>query len=64
MRVGKIKLFAPNLGDDPSALTGVEPVTNLTNSIMESIERQGDNNIAVIPEGPYVVPFASSRMPV
>ncbi len=60
MRVGKIKLFAPMLGDDPSALTGVEPVANLTDSIIESIQRQGDNNIAVIPEGPYVVPFASS----
>ena len=60
MRVGKIKLFAPKLGDDPSALTGVEPVANLTDSISESIARQGDNNIAVIPEGPYVVPFATS----
>jgi len=60
MRVGKIKLFAPKLGADPSALTGVESVANLTDAISESIEHQGDNNIAVIPEGPYVVPFATS----
>jgi len=59
MRVGKIKLFAPKLGDDPSALTGVEPVSNLADSIVESIKRHGDNDIAVIPEGPYVVPFAT-----
>ena len=57
MRVGRIKLFAPALGDDPSALTGVEPVSGLTDAISESIARQGDNSIAVIPEGPYVVPF-------
>jgi len=59
MRVGRIKLFAPKLGDDPSALTGVEPVTDLADSIAESMQRQSDNDIAVIPEGPYVVPFAT-----
>ena len=58
MRIGKIKLFAPKLGPDPYSLTGVEPVENLTDSIAESIARHGDRDIAVIPEGPYVVPFA------
>ena len=58
MRIGRIKLFAPKLGENPSALTGVEPIRNLFDSIKESIERHKDNDIAVIPEGPYIVPFA------
>lgn len=57
MRIGRIKLFAPKLGADPSALTGVEPVENLSDAIAESIARHGDSDVAVIPEGPYVVPF-------
>lgn len=57
MRIGRIKLFAPKLGDNSSVLTGVESVDNLSNSIRESIERHKDNDIAVIPEGPYIVPF-------
>lgn len=57
MRIGKIKLYAPKLGADPSALTGVAPVEDLTASIAESIARHGDSDIAIIPEGPYVVPF-------
>ncbi len=61
MRVGRIKLFAPKLGSDPSGITGVEVVDDLTASIEESIKRHSDNEIAVIPEGPYVVPFATAR---
>ncbi len=57
MRIGRIKLFAPKLGADPSAMTGVEPVENLTAAIRESVERHKDRDIAIIPEGPYVVPF-------
>ncbi len=57
MRIGRIKLFAPKLGADPSAMTGVEPVENLTAAIRESVVRHRDRDIAIIPEGPYVVPF-------
>ncbi len=58
MRIGSIKLFAPKLGADPSALTGVAPVADLHDAIVDSVEKHNDNHIAVIPEGPYVVPFA------
>jgi len=58
MRVGQIKLFAPKLGNDPSAITGVVAVDNLTDAISESLARHADNELAVIPEGPYVVPFS------
>ena len=58
MRVGRIKLYAPQLGPDPSAITGVEPIDNIADAVRESLERHGSNEIAVIPEGPYVVPFS------
>ncbi len=58
MRVGEIQLYAPHLGDD-HAVTGVDRVDNLSDAIAAAIEKHGDENVAVIPEGPYVVPFAS-----
>ena len=58
MRVGRIKLYAPQLGSDPSNITGVESIDNVTEAISESLSRHGDNELAVIPEGPYVVPFS------
>ncbi len=58
MRVGRIKLFAPGLSRPLKACTGVEPVDNLDQAIAESLSAQGDAQLAVIPEGPYVVPFA------
>ena len=58
MRVGRIKLYAPKLGADPSGITGVESVNDIAASVLESITRHADNEVAVIPEGPYVVPFA------
>ena len=54
MRVGSIQLYAPDLGDD-HAVTGVERIDDLPAAIAAAIERHGDRDIAVIPEGPYVV---------
>ncbi|OED40735.1 hypothetical protein AB833_11830 [Chromatiales bacterium (ex Bugula neritina AB1)] len=59
MRVGRIKLYAPNLGNDAAAITGVEMIDDITAAISESLSRHRDNEIAVIPEGPYVVPFVA-----
>ena len=35
----------------------VERVRDLDTALAESVARQGDPHIAVIPEGPYVVPI-------
>ncbi len=59
MRVGRIKLFAPGLGDSLHSATGVEAVDDLDAAVAESLLAQGDNYLAVIPEGPYVVPFSA-----
>jgi lactate racemase len=57
MRVGRISLYTSGLSDEERALTGVEMITDLDETIARSITRAGDPCVAVIPEGPYVVPF-------
>jgi hypothetical protein len=61
MRVGQIQLYAPGLGDD-HAVTGVERIDDIAAAIAAAIARHGDPEIAVIPEGPYVVPFDTLPM--
>jgi hypothetical protein len=34
----------------------VETVASIESAVQESVARSGDRRIAVIPEGPYVVP--------
>ncbi|MDH3451824.1 MAG: nickel-dependent lactate racemase [Gammaproteobacteria bacterium] len=57
MRVGTIALYSQGLSDEDHALTGVDRVRDLSGAIRDSIERHADPAIAVVPEGPYVVPF-------
>ncbi len=59
MRVGRIQLYSSNLSDGDFAITGVERIEDVTEAIAASIARSGDPAVAVIPEGPYVVPKAS-----
>ncbi len=57
MRLGRIQLYATGLSDEECRITGVEMVDSVSTAIRTSIERHGDPAIAVIPEGPYVVPY-------
>ncbi|MEM8973713.1 MAG: nickel-dependent lactate racemase [Pseudomonadota bacterium] len=57
MRVGRIALYAPHLSDDDHAATGVDQVKDLTREIAASMALHGEDQIAVIPEGPYLIPF-------
>lgn len=62
MRVGTIKLFATGLPEQDHYLTGVDvlgaDLDAVTTAIATSIAAHGDNAVAAIPEGPYVIPFA------
>jgi nickel-dependent lactate racemase len=60
MRVGKIQLFTRGLDAEEQGITGVEMIRSLDAAIAESIARHGDGAIAVIPEGPYVIPVAGA----
>jgi hypothetical protein len=57
MLAGRVKLYC---GLDLAArgLTGVELIDDVPAAVAESLSRHGDAALAVIPEGPYVVPFA------
>ena len=57
MRRGRVQLYTTGLSEDEQRLTGVEMVESVERAIGASLERVGDGNVAIIPEGPYVVPF-------
>jgi nickel-dependent lactate racemase len=56
MRIGTIHLYTDGLTDEELVLTGVNIVTSVEDAIAQSVQQSGDNRIAVIPEGPYVIP--------
>ncbi len=60
MKVGSIYLYSEGLSDKDWLATGVNKVDNLQKCIEQSFVRHKQNKIAVIPEGPYVIPFFSS----
>lgn len=58
MRAGHVQLYSTHLPDEDFDVTGIERATDLTAAIQASILAHEDADIAVIPEGPYVVPQA------
>jgi len=59
MRIGTINCYTQCLCAEDLRLTGVESFADLNRfhqAIQQSVERSGDLSVAVIPEGPYVVP--------
>lgn len=55
-RVGKIHLYSGCLSDADRQLTGVVPVNSLVDTIQQGVKMFKDKRVAVIPEGPYVIP--------
>ena len=55
-RVGAVRLYTEGLKGDQRDLTGVAMIEDLRAAVAASVARSGDRHIAVIPEGPYVVP--------
>ena len=56
LRHGNIKLFTRNLSEKELRQTYVQHVSSVEEAIRESIASHNSAEIAVIPEGPYVVP--------
>jgi hypothetical protein len=56
MRLGRVQLYTEGLDAEERRITGVELIPSLDAAIAQSVERHGDPAIAVIPEGPYVIP--------
>ena len=56
MRVGAIRLFTEGLKGEQRGLTGVDMIDDVGAAVRASVARSGDRRVAVVPEGPYVVP--------
>ena len=54
-RVARVRMKS-RLNDRDRELTGVELIDSVEEAVRESVEITGDGAVAVIPEGPYVVP--------
>ena len=56
MRVGRVQLYTTGLDEAERRLTGVETIPSVEDAIAAALARARDPAIAVVPEGPYVVP--------
>lgn len=60
MRAGSVHLYTTGLSDADKRMTGVSVADSLADTVRRCVEagkaQDGDTAIAVIPEGPYVVP--------
>ena len=56
LAVGNVSLFSEGLKGNERELTGVQMIESIKNAISMSISQTGDKAVAVIPEGPYVIP--------
>jgi nickel-dependent lactate racemase len=57
--VADVQLFTGGLTDPERVATGVELIDDVPGAIARSIVRHQDPRVAVIPEGPYLVPVRS-----
>jgi nickel-dependent lactate racemase len=56
MSIGNVYLYSDGLAESDRFLTGVQCVDSVNQAVQASLARH-DRAIAVIPEGPYVIPF-------
>ena len=57
LRLGRVELYTTGLKAEDRSLTCVNLITDLDEAIAASVRRSGDPAVAVIPEGPYVIPY-------
>jgi len=57
MKRANIFLYTEGLTKDQQALTGVTVIESPMAAVTESLKVHGDRRVAVIPEGPYVIPL-------
>jgi lactate racemase len=61
MAIGTLQLYSTGLSPAQHALTGVADIESVRSAVLDSVTASGDRAVAVIPEGPYVVPFFRSQ---
>jgi len=61
MRLGRVELYSSGLAGEDRSMTGVTMIDDIGAAIQRSIIRSGDNSVAIIPEGPYVIPHFEAK---
>ena len=56
MKAGSVHLYSGGLRAGDRGLTGVNLIDSVEEALHRCVEASGDMAVAVIPEGPYVVP--------
>jgi len=57
LRVGHIQLYSTGLSDSERDHVFVEMIPSVEEAVAASVRAHGDTEIAVVPEGPYVIPL-------
>lgn len=57
MKLGRVHLYTRGLAEADRHLTGVHLVDSVEEAVAASVRASGDRAVAVIPEGPYVLPM-------
>jgi nickel-dependent lactate racemase len=58
LRAGNVKMYTTGLDRDCLKDVFVEPVASVAEAVAASVRAHGDAEIAVVPEGPYVIPHS------
>jgi len=59
MRAGRVQLYSTGLAGEDRRLTGVDMIPDVGRAVEDALAQADDAEIAVIPEGPYVVPVVA-----
>jgi nickel-dependent lactate racemase len=57
LRVGRIQLYSTGLTESEREHVFVEMVPSVEEAVVASVRAHGDEEVAVVPEGPYVIPL-------
>ena len=56
LRTARIKLFSTGLSMEDREYTFVETISSIEDAVRQSVKESGDAEVAIVPEGPYVIP--------
>ena len=62
LRHGTVKLFTTGLSEENLQDVCVDPVSSLEDAIVASVKAHKDLDVAVVPEGPYVIPHLDANL--
>lgn len=57
LRLGDIQLYSTGLSESDRKHVFVETIPSVEEAVAASVRRHGDTEIALVPEGPYVIPL-------